>query len=204
VDFTLSADSEQNCPALDIIPSGSNAVLAYAVYTANLGEGTVVGPSSGLLSPVWATSSSVITIENDIGVYGLFTDTSGYIGLELYVDGAVHYGFLQIDCRGYSGFGGFYEAYGYNTVAGQPITTTAVPEPFVLASLAAPQIVRPGNLRLNWDSEPGQPYQVQFKDRVDAPSWSNLDLTIIATSTNTLADVPIVGAARFFRVIQAQ
>ena len=66
------------------------------------------------------------------------------------------------------------------------------------------QFERPGNLRLNWQSVPGVPYQVQFKNQLDAPCWSNLDLTIIATDTNTLADVPIAGAAGFYRVIQVQ
>jgi hypothetical protein len=73
---------------------------------------------------------------------------------------------------------------------------------FVVAPLAAPQIVRPGNLRLNWQSQAGQAYQVQFKDQLDALCWSNTDLTIIATATNAAADVPIVGTARFYRVIQ--
>ncbi len=73
---------------------------------------------------------------------------------------------------------------------------------FVVAPLAPVQIVRPGNLRLCWQSQSGQAYQVQFKDQLNAPCWRNVNLTIIATATNTLADVPIVGAARFYRVIQ--
>lgn len=148
VDFTLSADSE-NFPALDIIPSSSNAVLAYVVdsfgssIVANLGAGTVVGPSSSL-SPVWQqtivtpnyTIYPNITFLDSNGDHGLFAYTSGFVGLQMLVDGEVHYGFLQIDCTGYSGEGGFYQGYGYNTVAGQPITIVAVPEPLSWALLA--------------------------------------------------------------------
>jgi len=68
--------------------------------------------------------------------------------------------------------------------------------------LAPVQIVRPGNLRLTWQSYAGQAYEVQFKNRVDAPSWSSSDLAIIATATNTSADIPMTGAAAFYRVIQ--
>ena len=93
---------------------------------------------------------------------------------------------------------GWVYSYAYETTPNTPIVAGAG-QP---APLAAPQIARPGNLRLNWQSVPGVPYQVQFKNQLDAPSWSNLDLTIIASATNALADVPIVGTARFYRVIQ--
>jgi hypothetical protein len=45
---------------------------------------------------------------------------------------------------------------------------------------------------------------VQFKEQLDSLFWTNLDLTIIATATNTSADVPMVGTARFYRVVQNQ
>ena len=73
---------------------------------------------------------------------------------------------------------------------------------FIVAPLAAPQIVRPGNLRLTWQSQVGQAYQVQFSEQLDAPGWCNASLTVIATTTNSAADVPIAGPARFYRVIQ--
>jgi hypothetical protein len=37
---------------------------------------------------------------------------------------------------------------------------------------------------------------------VDAPSWINGDLAIIATATNTSADIPMTGPAGYYRVIQ--
>ena len=84
----------------------------------------------------------------------------------------------------------------------QPKVVEGALTDFVVVPLATPQIVRLGNLRLNWLSQAGQAYQVQLKNQVDAPSWSNLDLTIIATSTNTSADIPMTAAAGFYRVIQ--
>jgi hypothetical protein len=145
VDYTLTSKYREQ--TFCILPSGSNAVLSYVIdsfgssFVANLDEGTQIGPLSSLL-PIWQTTTGAGNSPQFItsgftadGVDGLFADTSGYIGLEMYVNGEVHYGFLQIDCRGYSGGGGFYEGYGYNTLAGQPIITQSVPEPSGVALL---------------------------------------------------------------------
>jgi hypothetical protein len=86
----------------------------------------------------------------------------------------------------------------------QPQVVVGALSDVILAPLATPRIVRPENLRLDWQSQVGQAYQMQFRNQVDAPVWSNIDLTIIATSTNMTADVPIVGTARFYRVIHVQ
>lgn len=149
VDFTLT--STDHYQSFDIIPSGNNAVLSFLTDSsgsseaANLTQETVIDSSTASsLSAVWqlAISNSHGTLYPNItaayadGVQGQFAYASGFIGLETYVNGQIHYGFLQIDCLGYDGIGGFYLGYGYNTVAGQPITITSVPEPSVFALLA--------------------------------------------------------------------
>ncbi len=140
VDFTLS--SSYLYQGFVITPTGNNAVLSYVVdsfgssFAANLSPGTLVGPQSSL-SPVWqqtivfptGTIYPVITAGYSDGVYGQFAGAAGFVGLQFMVGNETHYGFLQIDCLGYAGDGGFYEGYGWNTTPGAPITTTFVPEP---------------------------------------------------------------------------
>jgi hypothetical protein len=68
--------------------------------------------------------------------------------------------------------------------------------------LAAPEIVRAGYLRLKWASEIETSYQVQAKDRVEACVWTNLPFVIPAAATNTMVELPLSGAAQFFRVLR--
>jgi hypothetical protein len=128
--------------------------------------------------------------------------TNAYIGFEL-VQGAVsYYGWMQVqnpmalvsDEIVY----GEIVAWAYSTTPNAPIVAGAG----LLVPLAPVQVVRPGNLRLSWESQFGQAYLVQFKTQVDAPSWTNSDLTIIAIATNTSADIPMTGAQGYYRVIQ--
>jgi len=215
VDFQLQATALDGGESIQVLPSAGNAVLAItnSPPDISIGGDAVLLTSGNLVSslnPVgewlgridgWPApiGSDLLWGDSEVGYFGQFIDQRGYVGVEFYAADGLHYGAL--DVAGETALmAGILYGYGYNPVPNQPFDLSLVPLP----TLAAPQIVRPGNLRLNWQSVPGQPYQVQFKNQVDAPFWSNLDLTIIATSTNTLADVPIVGAARFYRVIQLQ
>lgn len=69
--------------------------------------------------------------------------------------------------------------------------------------MAAPEVVRRDYLRLQWPSEVGKAYQVQTKARMDVLRWTDLDFVIPATCTETMVDLPMEGAAQFFRVIEA-
>ena len=69
--------------------------------------------------------------------------------------------------------------------------------------LALPTVARPGYLRLNWPSEIGKAYQVQVKGRLEAFAWTNLSFVTPATTTNTMLDLPMSGAAQFMRVVEA-
>ena len=63
--------------------------------------------------------------------------------------------------------------------------------------------LRAGYLRLKWPSQVGKAYQVQAKTRMDALTWTNLGFVIPATATDTMVDVPMIGRAQFFRVVEA-
>jgi hypothetical protein len=62
-------------------------------------------------------------------------NTTGFIGLQFWVDNQAYYGFLQMDTRFSPLYGGLYQGYGWNTTPGDSITTTyfrdliQVPEP---------------------------------------------------------------------------
>jgi len=192
-----------------IQPNVANNPFDPVAYPIPLTLGQSIGPDAagyGWLGNIMG--GDILTCARESGIIGeppitvgYFTGIeSAYIGLQFQQGGQTYYGWANVGCPVAGINLGWVYSYAYETTPNTPIVAGAG-QP---APLAAPQIARPGNLRLKWQSQPGQPYQVQFKDQVDAPYWSNLDLTIIATSTNTLADVPIVGAARFYRVIQVQ
>lgn len=68
---------------------------------------------------------------------------------------------------------------------------------------ASPEIRRSGYIRLRWQPEIGKAYQIQSKDNLIEPLWANLDFVVVGTTTNEAVDIPITGAAKFFRVVAA-
>jgi hypothetical protein len=158
VDYTLSVHNS----IFDIIPAGSNSVLSVplddygSAGVAALGTGVVLG---GSLTPLpagafWGNSGNVVGNPNinyfiDFGTIGLYSPqwgtfalTSGFVGLQFWINNQTYYGFLQLDTRWNFGAGGLYQGYGWNTTPGDSITTTyfrdliQVPEPSTLALLA--------------------------------------------------------------------
>jgi hypothetical protein len=207
--FTFSDEFAQGLPRGFVIqPLSNSAVIAIPdnpfSFAMPLTRGQSIGPEAAGYG--WLGNLSILTAAwqgedgGPGGAVGYFTGLeSAYIGLQFQQDGQTYYGWANVGSP-YVMNEGWVFSYAYETTPNTPIVAGAG-QP---APLAAPQIARPGNLRLNWQSVPGVPYQLQFKNQVDAPSWSNLDLTLIATSTNTLADIPMVGTAGFYRVIQVQ
>jgi len=63
-------------------------------------------------------------------------------------------------------------------------------------------VVWPGQLRLKWRSEIGRAYQVQAKEKLTAPLWTNLEFVVVGTTTNAAVDIPMTGTSRFFRVVE--
>jgi hypothetical protein len=213
--FTFSDEFVQGLPRGFVIqPSSNSAVIAiphnaFTAFPIPLTRGQSIGPDAagyGWLGNILGGGDVLSTTYYDEngdpgGTVGNFTGLdSAYIGLQFQQGGQTYYGWANVGCPLVGFNSGWVYSYAYETTPNTPIVAGAG-QP---APLAAPQIARPGNLRLNWQSVPGVPYQVQFKNQLDAPSWSNLDLTLIASSTNTLADVPIAGTAGFYRVIQVQ
>ena len=123
----------------------------------------------------------------------------GFIGLEFELDDGLHYGYFDISLSG-SAPGAALYGWAYETRPGVPIKAGAKP---VVVPTAAPEVARPGYLRLRWSSEVGKGYQVQAKTRLETLRWTDLDFVIPATSTETMIDLPMEGAAQFFRVIEA-
>lgn len=195
-----------------LYPQGDNTVVeAGNGLIAAFNPGDVVGPAPTSIDPSWRWWNAVIDQTGyailadeanldgpgELYVDDNFAGRTAYIGFVLVRGGQSYYGWMEVQ-NPLPVASGSIVAWAYSTQPNTPIVAGAGP----LIPLSAPQIVRPGNLRLNWQSQVGQPYQVQFKNQVDAPSWSNLDLTIIATATNTSADIPMTGAAGFYRIIQ--
>lgn len=163
VDYTLSVVHAQNAGIssvlqFNIVPAGSNSVLAYvdqhgAADAANLGAGVVLGSQTPSLSPIWAnvgnTYPPVLNYTADLHIigqdqfsFGPFALTTGFIGLQFWVNNQAYYGFLQMDTRFSPNYGGLYQGYGWNTTPGGSITTTyfrdliQVPEPSTSVLLA--------------------------------------------------------------------
>ena len=122
----------------------------------------------------------------------------GFIGLEFELDDGVHYGYFDISVSGSLPGAALY-GWAYETRPGAPIKAGAKP---VVVPMAAPEVARAGYLRLKWASEVGKAYQVQARTRMDALRWTNLGFVLPATATETMVDLPMEGAAQFFRVIE--
>ena len=58
---------------------------------------------------------------------------------------------------------------------------------------------------LTWTALPGRAYRVEFKDTLDAPDWTQLGSSVVASaSTASTADPTATGTQRFYRVLLAQ
>jgi hypothetical protein len=159
VDYTLSVQND----IFDIIPAGSNSVLSVPLDdygdagVAPLGAGIVIDSLTPLPpGTFWGNSGNVVGNPNlnyfidfaTIGLYspqwGTFAITTGFVGLQFWINNQAYYGFLQLDTRWtVVGAGGLYQGYGWNTTPGGSITTTyfrdmlQVPEPSTWALLTA-------------------------------------------------------------------
>jgi hypothetical protein len=168
-----------------------------------------------LLTQAWANLYRDATVlgaylpeEGDLIPDGDFYGTTAFMGIQFQIGSEWHYGWVRLRGGTVGVYGGIlYLAppawildWAYETRPDTPILTGAKPVPVLLAS---PGIIRHGYLRLQWPSEIGKAYQVQAKARLDAFTWTNLNFAIPASATNTMVDLPMTGAAQFFRVVEA-
>ncbi len=214
-DFTFRSTTHQ----FDCVPQSNNRILSIPAGTPDLRSDVIPLTVGEEISPMpndpyaWNASltlasginiGSVFTccINTRFGLVclGLFTGQNAYMGVEFEIDGELHYGWVGVDCSIAGVNGGWVTEYAYQTRPGVAIKAGAK---LVVVPTAAPEVARPGYLRLNWPSELGKAYQVQTRTRMDALRWMNLSFVIPATATDTMVDVPMVGAAQFFRVIEA-
>jgi hypothetical protein len=199
-----------------LYPKASNTMVVVPLpppdissVVAALNPGDVVGPNASSINPAYqwwdatndSTGSSTLAdqIESDSQLYVVdnFAGQTAYIGFDIVRNGENYYGWMEVE-NPFEIAAGSIVGWAYATTPNTPIVAGAG----LLVPLAPVEIVRPGNLRLRWQSQIGQAYLVQFKTQVDAPSWINGDLAIIATATNTSADIPMTGPAGYYRVIQ--
>lgn len=67
---------------------------------------------------------------------GNFFNSSGYIGVEFFIEGNVHYGWVHVSNETALGHGGYIDAWAYNSIPGEPIKAGQIPECRLLWSFA--------------------------------------------------------------------
>jgi len=200
-------------------PPSTRVVVVSGYGVLPMQPGEVIGPELGPTShpraslfpdpPLWIALRGLARLSFGFNGNGDITGgpwhpegagigDDGYLGFEFTAEDGVHYGWIHI--REFAGLGGWFYEYAYERRPGVPILAAAKP---VVLPTAAPEVARAGYLRLKWPSEVGTAYQVQAKTRMDAFTWTNLGFVIPATATETMVDLPMEGAAQFFRVIEA-
>jgi len=73
-----------------------------------------------------------------VGAYGPFAGVDGYLGIRFLIGSELHYGWIHLNCvfsGPYQPAAGRITEWAYNSVADQPITVGAVPEPSTWALL---------------------------------------------------------------------
>lgn len=127
---------------------------------------------------------------------GEFFGLDAYIGIQFPIEGHIHYGWIRLNHFEISPGGRIIE-WAYESTPGVLIYAGLKP-----VHLKAPVIARPGFLRLEWPAETGRRYQVQAKEQLDAPAWSNLSFALPATSTTIMVDLLMEAGVQFFRVLE--
>ena len=124
--------------AIQLLPTGSNAVLTLGPDAINLNNGSVssllpVGASWMLaasnLGP-YTIGANLIAGSSQFGesdFYGQFINQNGYVGVEFSAADGIHYGALEM--AGYTQLGvlGFLYGYGYNPVPHAPFNLSDIP-----------------------------------------------------------------------------
>jgi hypothetical protein len=187
---------------MSLLPLAENAGVATSQAGYDrfrpLPSGTAIGE---VLAPpyLWMSEEGYLVSYTNVGGGGTWHGVQyGLLGLSFEINGRTHYGWIRMSDMSQVSF--ILHDWAYETQPGVPIKAGAKP---VVVPTAAPEVARPGYVRLKWPSEVGKAYQVQSKIRLDAVTWTDLDFLIPATSTETMVDLPMEGAAHFFRVIEA-
>ena len=196
--------------------TGTNALLSQGGQICVMPAGNVIG-SVVSSNTVWGNpgQGGILTgyyISPRFGTSGwgppLQTLTNGYLGIRFYAADGLHYGWIHARMPdqnlGTNGFPVEFSPvivdWAYETRVDTAIAAGATT---VTALQAAPQVIRAGYLRLNWQTETGKTYQIQSKENLLLPFWTNLDFIIVATATNAMTDIPMTSEATFYRIVEA-
>ncbi len=192
---------------LSFVPLGDNAGMATTAagydWFGPLPPDTAVGqlPPSPYL---WMTEEAYLVsyMVHDptgqvIGIGPWHGVEYGLLGLSFEINGRRHYGWIRMSDVSEVTF--MVHDWAYESGPGVAIKAGAGP-----GLMAAPEVVRPGYLRLKWRREVGKSYRVQATTRLDAPTWTSVFLFgVWITPTEMAVEVRMEGAAQFFRVIEA-
>jgi hypothetical protein len=180
-----------------VIPAGtiiSSVAISNSVWTNTDGAGLAEFFRTG--QTVIITPQGLVTNPPSSGWGGsLAAAGDGFLGVRFLAEDGLHYGWIHASIKSVPTI----LDWAYETQPGTAIAAGAAP----LAGLKTPQIVRPGNLRLEWQSQPGAAYQVQFRSNLGTLSWRSVGFTIIATANSAAVDVPLTENTGFYRVAQA-
>ncbi|MGC8742264.1 MAG: hypothetical protein ACP5T0_00095 [Verrucomicrobiia bacterium] len=125
---------------------------------------------------------------------------TNYIGIRIYMSDGYHYGWIKAKSI-FMMPGVQVLDWAFESRPNKFIKAGAKP---VAASMTSPQIYRSSYLRIGWQAETGKTYQIQYKDDLNYPWWTNLDFAVPATSQEMFIELPLDKNARFFRVIEAE
>jgi len=201
IDFNFNQVSTSQL-TLEPTTGGRMVVTIAGGRVTPLASGVEIGPILDVEGLQWAGRSSLsacAVFPHGYVCLGEFFGLDAYIGIEFPIDASIHYGWIRFRHFEISP-GGWIVEWAFESQPGVPIKAGAKP---VVVPMAAPVVARAEYLRLKWPTEGGRAYQVQAKTRIDALTWTNLSFVIPATATETMVDVPMIGALGFFRVIQA-
>ena len=119
-----------NLPAGSIIGAGSMDSGVFRWYGGFPAPG--IAESYGLPLDIHAMAFSDL---NTHGNNGYFFNASGYIGIEIQIEGQPHFGWIHITNETGMGHGGYVDAWAYESEPSQPIRAGQVPEPEVFLLL---------------------------------------------------------------------
>ena len=139
LDLMIPGSSRQ----IDVIPQGDNLVLSFdqfgTIYAADLAAGSFIGatPGTGML---WASDTPIMSgcFSGGGGTScgGNFLGGIEYLGVEFEIDGATHYGWVEVESREFFHFVRVHR-WAYESEPGAPIRAGQIPEPSGLVLVLA-------------------------------------------------------------------
>ncbi len=150
---TADVDFRKRNGDLQVIPRSGNEASAVAAIAPEAGGYAVPISLGSLISastpwqprypysfrPTEFYGPQLSTTAGAISAYGSFAGLDGYLGIRFLIGSELHYGWIHLNCvfsGPYQPAAGRITEWAYNSVADQPITVGAVPEPSTWALLA--------------------------------------------------------------------